>query len=166
MNVTSRPRFAAELLDGRLEQSGAVGRRERIGVLDSGLERARPGLGVQSFEGNAELGQRIHERMNELGAGGGAEQAIAEHAGRGRRHRVIVFGVGGGGRLLEDEELVLGSHARRVAYRFGAGDDALERLAWAEGQWRAVALVEVGEAESSARLPGDEAQRVGIEASQ
>jgi hypothetical protein len=72
----------ADLLGAGLEQDGAVGRFQRAAEGDGGLVDAGAGFGVQAFDGHAEGGHVVHQRVEEAALVGHAQQRIAEHARR------------------------------------------------------------------------------------
>ena len=87
------PEPGADLLGAGLEQDRAVRRLERLGKKNRRLVNAGPGLGVQPFDGNAEVAHLHHERLEELAVLVGAQQRVAEHArGDGLRTHVAFLG--------------------------------------------------------------------------
>jgi hypothetical protein len=73
---------------------------------DGRFVNARPGFRVETLQGNVEGGQRFHDLQHQAGVGGGAQHAVAEHAGGQRGERGEMFVAQSLRGLAKDEEFV------------------------------------------------------------
>ena len=65
-----------------LEQCGAIGAFQRIGMNDRRFQHAGPGLGVQPFKRHPHLLAEIEQRFMEFGLHRGSQQRVSEKARR------------------------------------------------------------------------------------
>ena len=159
----------ADLLGGGLEQDAAVGRFERLGEHDGDLVHARPRLRVQAFDRHAECGEILEQRLQILARMIGAEQRIAEHAGRHGRGIDALLGSPGLRCLGEVEELELEPAHRLQRELLGALQHPLQHLPSVERKRLFTPvdhLHEVAEEEIHAVVPGHLAMRAEVEARQ
>jgi hypothetical protein len=154
----------ADLLHARLEEDPAVGRLQRVRGLDGGLQHTRAGFGVQSLDGDAEGGQLVHESGEEGPVVADADERVAEHARGERRRGDETLGMERLRRLLEVEPLELEARLGREPRGLGAGHDLLEQRARADGERRALAILEVGQEEGDVSVPGHVAQGGEVDA--
>ena len=150
----------ADLLGRGLEQDRAVGLLERVGEEDRRLVDAGPGLGVQALDRDAERAQLVEERREERLRGVGAQQRVAEHAGRDRLRADAFLVRPRLRRLREVEPLELHAAHRHEAGLLRAVQHALQHLPRAQRKRDFLAVLlpdELAQEERHAVVPGHRA---------
>ena len=110
-----------------LEQRAAVRGFERLTILNGRFEHARPGLGVQAFERNAQPGAHAHELVIELRMHARAQHGVAEEARRQGCEVAKTLLAHRLRRFLEHEEFEFGGGVHRVAQVVGLLEHAPQR---------------------------------------
>ena len=96
---------------------------------DCRLDDAGPGFGMQALERKPHRTAQLEQTLIEIGMDRRAQQRIAEISRRDGPQVAIMLVAHRMRRLLEQEELVFGGCARRIAHALGAPQHALERAA-------------------------------------